>query len=115
MDPELVIELLLDREKLMSTALNSGVAVPHPREFIVKGSFDQVIIAFPNQPIDFGALDGQLVHTLFFLFSSQDKRHLHLLSKVAHFSRSSQALDLFKSQPDKETVLAFIKELEGKL
>ena len=114
-DAELVAELLLDREKLASTALNSGVAVPHPREFIFKGNVDRVVMAFPSQPVDFDSLDGEFVHTLFFLFSSQDKRHLHLLAKIAHLSSSRDSLKLLRSKPNKEEVLAFIKAWEGKL
>ncbi|MBX9923899.1 MAG: PTS sugar transporter subunit IIA [Rhabdochlamydiaceae bacterium] len=115
LDVELVTELLLDRERLMSTALNCGVAVPHPREFIFKGSEDRVIMAFPSDPVDFQALDKQPIHTLFFLFSSHDKRHLHLLAKIAHLSGSLESLDFLKSRPSKEAALAFIKNWEGKI
>jgi PTS system nitrogen regulatory IIA component len=115
LDSEVLTELLLDRESLMSTALNQGIAVPHPREFILKGPFDQVVVAFPKKPVDFGALDGEPVHVLFFLFSSQDKRHLHLLSKIAHLAHSSEALSFFKTHPNKESVLSFIKEWEAKI
>jgi PTS system nitrogen regulatory IIA component len=115
LDGELVTELLLDRERLMSTALNCGVAVPHPREFILKGSEDRVIMVFPKEPVDFEALDRQPVHTLFFLFSSQDKRHLHLLAKIAHLSGSLESLDFLKSRPNKEAALAFIKSWEGRI
>lgn len=112
LDADLVTELLLDREKLMSTALNHGIAVPHPREFILKGQADCIIVVFPEKPIDFGALDGQPVHTLFFLFSSQDKRHLHLLAKIAHLSSDQAALKLLQEMPNKEALLSFVKEWE---
>ncbi len=115
LDVELVVDLLLDRERLMSTSLNCGVAVPHPREFIFKGPIDRVVMVFPKKPVDFEAMDGEPVHTLFFLFSSQDKRHLHLLAKIAHLSSSSECLDFFKTRPSKESALAFIKAWEGKV
>lgn len=115
LDVDLVVELLMDRERLMSTSLNCGVAVPHPREFIFKGPTDRIIMVFPKEPVDFEALDGQKVHTLFFLFSSQDKRHLHLLSKIAHLSSSEEFLEFCKTRPVKESALAFIKAWEGKL
>ncbi len=115
LDAELVVELLLDRERLMSTSLNCGVAVPHPREFLFKGPVDRVVMVFPIQPVDFEAFDKTPVHTLFFLFSSQDKRHLHLLAKIAHLSGSSDALEFFRSQPSKEAVLAYVKAWEGKV
>ena len=115
LDADLVSELLLDRERLASTALNHGIAVPHPREFILKGPSDKVIVVFPEKAIDFDALDGLPVHTLFFLFSTQDKRHLHLLSKIAHLSSHPEALKLLQSKPDKETLLAFVKSWESEI
>jgi nitrogen PTS system EIIA component len=116
LDPDVAVELLLDREALMSTALNSGIAVPHPRDIILElpGS-DAIITVFPTQPIDFGALDGLPVHTLFFLFSSSDKTHLHLLSKLAHLGSHPSALSFLASQPTQETLLAYIKEWETKI
>jgi PTS system nitrogen regulatory IIA component len=113
LDPDVAVELLLDREALMSTALNSGIAVPHPRDIILEipGS-DAVITVFPEKPLDFEALDGQPVHTLFFLFSSSDKTHLHLLSKLAHFVSQPQNLKFLASKPSLETLLSYIKEWE---
>jgi nitrogen PTS system EIIA component len=115
LDVEVVVELLLDRERLMSTSLSCGVAVPHPREFIFKGPVDRVIMASLSEPVDFESFDNKPVHTLFFLFSSQDKRHLHLLSKIAHLSSSAESLEFLKTQPEKEAVLAYIKSWEGKV
>lgn len=114
-DAEVISELLLDREHLMSTALNCGVAVPHTRDFLLEQPFDFIAVVFPNSPIDWGALDGQLVHTLFFLFSSSDKRHLHLLAKLAHLSNREDAMTFFKQKPEKDKVLDFVKEWETNL
>ena len=113
LDPDFVTELLLDRENLSSTALNHGVAVPHPRELVVKGPIDRIIVAFPKTPIDFDAMDGEPVHTFFFLFSSQDKRHLHLLAKIAYLSSQPDALELLRLKPSKEEFLTFLKAWEG--
>lgn len=116
LDPDVCTELLLDREALMPTALNSGLAVPHPRDIVLEipGS-DTIVTVFPEKPIDYGALDGQPVHTLFFLFSASDKTHLHLLSKLAHLGSQPQALEFLASKPNQETLLAYIKDWEAKV
>ncbi len=114
-DVDILTELLLDREKLMPTALNHGVAVPHTREFVFKGPFDVVIVVFPEKPIEYGALDGKPIHTLFFLFASGDKHHLHLLAKIAHLSSNEKMLQLLKSSPDKQTLLAHMQDWEASL
>jgi len=115
LDPAVVSELLLDREKLMPTALNNGIAVPHTRDFLLKGPTDVVAAVFPKKPVDWGALDEHPVHTLFFLFASDDKRHLHLLAKLAHLSSNEEALELLKSRPSKKELLDYIKDWESKV
>lgn len=112
LDADVFSELLLDREDLMPTALNNGIAVPHTRDFLLQGPFDVVVVVFPEKPIDYGALDGKPVHTLFFLLSTNDKRHLHLLAKIAHLSSQEAALDLLRCKPNKEVLLDFIKDWE---
>jgi PTS system nitrogen regulatory IIA component len=116
LDADVCAELLLDREALMPTALNSGLAVPHPRDIVLEipGS-DSIVTVFPEKPIDYGALDEQPVHTLFFLFSASDKTHLHLLSKLAHLGSQPQALEFLASKPNQETLLAYIKDWEAKV
>lgn len=115
LDSNVLTELLLDREKLMPTALNNGIAVPHTREFLIKRPFDVTVVVYPESPIDWGALDGQPVHTLFFLFACDDKRHLHLLAKIAHFSSDQENLDFLKTKPSKEKLLDYIKDWESSL
>ncbi len=115
LDPSVITELLLDREKLMPTALNHGVAVPHTRDFLLKGPTDVVVVVFPEKPIEWGALDEHPVHTIFFLFACNDKRHLHLLAKLAHLSSHEKALKLFSMRPNKTELLSYIKEWELKV
>jgi len=111
-DASVITDLLLDREKLMPTALNQGIAVPHTRDFLMKGS-DIVVICFPKKPIDWGALDGEPIHTAFFLFASDDKRHLNLLAKLAHLSSNDKMLTYLRSKPPKPQLLSHIKSWES--
>jgi PTS system nitrogen regulatory IIA component len=113
LDAEVITELLLDREKLMPTALSNGVGVPHTRDFLLQESFDVVVVVFPKEPIEYGALDGQPVHTLFFLFACDDKRHLHLLAKLAHLSSRPENLSYLRTHPSKQELLDMIKNWEA--
>lgn len=114
-DAEGIVSLLLDRERMQSTALNNGIAVPHTRDFLLNRNYDVVVIAYPTTPIPFDAFDGQPVHTLFFLFASDDKRHLHLLAKIAHLASQPEAMSLLHSRPSKEDLLEFIKNWEASI
>ena len=115
LDAEVITDLLLDREKLMSTALSNGVAVPHTRDFLLEESFDVVAVVFPENPIEFGALDGKPVDVMFFLFACDDKRHLHLLAKLAHLSSKEINLNFLHTKPSKPELLEYIKEWESNL
>jgi nitrogen PTS system EIIA component len=115
LDAQGLTELLMERENLMPTSLNHGIGVPHTRDFLLPKSHDVVIVVFPKNPIDYGAIDGQKVHTLFFLFACDDKRHLHLLAKLAHLTKNEQALSFFQTKPSQNEVLQYIKSWEAKL
>ncbi len=114
-DAEVMTDLLLDRENLMPTALNNGIAVPHTRDSLLNAHHDVVVVVFLDEPLEYGALDGQPVHTLFFLFACEDKRHLHLLAKIAHLSSQPRVREFFQTQPSKQQLLSFIKEWESQI
>jgi len=115
LDAEVLTELLLERESLMSTGLGLGIAVPHIRDCLIEEAFDLVTVVFPEKPIEYGALDGQPVHTLFFLFACDDKRHLHLLAKIAHLCRKAEHLQFLRAHPAKRELLEFVKQWESHL
>jgi PTS system nitrogen regulatory IIA component len=114
-DADVYTDLLVEREKLQPTALNRGIGIPHTRDTLLNNHFDVVTVVFPKEPIPYGALDGEPVHTLFFLFACDDKRHLHLLAKIAHLSSQPDAVKFLHSKPSKEALLEFIKEWESKI
>lgn len=114
-DADVMTDLLLDRENLMPTALNNGIAIPHTRDSLLPGHQDAVITVFLDKPLEYGALDGQPVHTLFFLFACEDKRHLHLLAKIAHLSSQTHIREFLQTQPSKENLLAYVKKWESQI
>ncbi len=112
LDAEMVTELLMERENLMPTYLNNGVAAPHTREFLLDGLFDAVVVVYPSKPIEWGGLDRSLVHTLFFIFACDDKRHLNLLAKIANFINSKECMEFITNRPNKSKLLNFVKQWE---
>lgn len=115
LDAEVLFELFMDRESLVSTGVGNGLAIPHARDFLMSGHRDAVAVVFLNNPIPYGALDGQPVHTLFFLLASDDKRHLALLSKIAHLASNPAMLKALSKKPQKPELLELVKEWETKL
>lgn len=115
LDADVVAELLIDRENLEPTSLNNGIGLPHARDFLLNTPQDLVLVVFPEKPIAYGSLDGKPVHTLFFLFACDDKRHLHLLAKIAHLCNHDDTHQFLKMRPQKQSLLEFIKNWESKL
>ena len=115
LDADVISDLLMERENLQPTSLNNGIAIPHTRDFLLNAHFDMIAVVFPKHPIEYGALDNKPVHTLFFLFASDDKRHLHLLAKTAHLSSQPETMQLHQSKPSKDKLLEYIKTWESSI
>ena len=114
-NPDIVSEMLIEREKMMSTALGDGIAVPHTRDFLLHDFTDAAVIVYLDNPVDWGAIDGSLTNTLIFLFACDDKRHLNLLAKVAHLTTRSETKHLLAKRPNKESLLETILSFEKSL
>jgi PTS system nitrogen regulatory IIA component len=98
-DRQFLLQLLLARESLASTGLGGGIAVPHVRNPIVM-HIDQPVmtLCFLEKPIEFGALDGEPVHTLFTIISPTTRAHLNLLAKLAFALRQPTFADAVASR-----------------
>jgi len=84
MDREFLLRVLLARETMASTGIGDGIAIPHVRNPIVLSVNQPAIsLCFLKTPVDFGAIDGKPVHTLFTLVSPTVRIHLYLLSRLA--------------------------------
>lgn len=115
LDPDVLTELFLDREHMMPTTLGHGIGVPHTRDFLLNTHYDVIEVVYPQEPIEYGALDGEPVHTLFFLFACEDKHHLNLLAKLAHLNAHEKTRAFFRTKPSKERLLEFVKHWETSL
>ncbi|MBS0622681.1 MAG: PTS sugar transporter subunit IIA [Verrucomicrobia bacterium] len=112
LDAAVLSDLLLDRERLMSTGMGGGIAIPHTRDFLLRQHFDIVTVVYPEEPIEFGAIDAKPVHTLFFLFACADTHHLELLAKLAHFANSEPNRRLLEERPTKQALLSHVRGWE---
>ena len=82
------VKAVIKRDNRGSTGFGNGVAVPHLKQASVK----KVIVAIANvsDGIDFNALDGNPVHSIFLLLSPEDQPELHLEAMEAVFGSLSQ-------------------------
>ena len=113
LDPEFLLQTLLAREALGSTALGNGIAIPHVRNPIVGQAGESAIsLCFLRHPIDFDAVDGKPVTILFTLVTPNVKAHLNLLAKLA-FLLHDQGIQERLHRPGSEAeIMAAIRALE---
>jgi nitrogen PTS system EIIA component len=109
-------QFLLERERLTSTGIGKGVAIPHPRDPLSDALKGPVIsTCFLEKPIDFGAVDDRPVFVMFILLSQSIKIHLHLLSRFSFCVRDNSFVEFLKTSPDKASFFAKIADFEKQL
>lgn len=112
-DREFVYQALLARERLQSTGLGGGVAVPHVRNpLVLDVETPSVTLCFLDQPIEFGALDGQPVQTLFTVVSPSVRAHLYLLSRLSFCLQDPKFKAVLKQQAIREDILKEVVRIE---
>jgi mannitol/fructose-specific phosphotransferase system IIA component (Ntr-type) len=114
-DKEL-FEKLLQREKLGSTAIGDGIAIPHCKLKEVKSPL--LALAVSKKGVHFEALDGKPTHVFFLVVSSPDNpgQSLQILAAVAYLVRKASSLQkriLGAKNPAK--ILEIVREEEEKI
>jgi PTS system nitrogen regulatory IIA component len=83
-EKETLVQVLLAREATGSTGIGDGIAIPHVRQPIVMGgSAASISLCFLEHPVDFCAIDGSPIHTLFLMISTTVRGHLQTLAKLS--------------------------------
>lgn len=113
--PELAakaLEGVLERERIMSTAVGKGIAIPHAKLKGMKGHY--AVFARLREPINFGAVDGKPVHIVFLLVGSQKNAgvHIKLLSKISRLLNHDNFRSQLLKAPDAEQLIHLFKEEE---
>ncbi len=112
LDQRQFFEELLVRERILSTAVGDGVAIPHSRKPMISDSEAQrLAICFLKEPLDMNAPDGMKVQVLFVPLTALSSFHLELLSRIALLVRNAEFKKLLWTQPDEDTLCAAIKKI----
>ena len=92
---------LVEREKILSTAVGNGIAIPHPRKPLIKNDEDQrIIVCYPKKPLSMGEPDERKVGTMFILLSKSNQVHILALSAIAKLIHDKAFRDLLETRPD---------------
>ena len=105
-----VFDTILQRERLGSTGVGKGIAIPHGKF----PDFDRIsgVFARLHAPIDFEALDDQPVDIVFLLLApeSAGADHLKALSRIARVLRDPVRISNLRATSDPEALFAFLTQ-----
>ena len=109
-DHRVIFETLLKREKLGSTGIGQGIAIPHgkvPSISRVYGLFARLA-----QPVDFDSVDGQPVDLVFVLLAPEHAGadHLKALARISRILRDPGVVAKLRGTDDAEGLYAILTE-----
>lgn len=109
-----LIESLMAREALGSTAIGQGIAIPHAKSDCVQ----KLVAAFglSKKGVDFDSLDGELAYIFFLLVAPQDSAgpHLKALARISRLLKDKYFRDTLRSCEDDKAVIKIIAQEDEK-
>lgn len=109
-DPKIMVDVLMEREKLGSTGIGDGIAIPHGK---LKG-LDTLLLSFgrSREGIDFESIDGKPVHLFFLLMAPESStgQHLKALAKISRMLKDEHFRSELMSAPSAEDLFKAIAE-----
>ena len=111
-DLEKVRSAVLEREKIMSTGVGKGFAIPHGKTSAVS----EILAAFgkTTRPIEYQSLDSQPVHLVFLLVGKDNlvSTHIKLLSRISRMMNKDEFRKSLIDASSKEEILELFKAEE---
>ena len=114
LDAARLLEVLLERERLQSTGIGDGVAIPHGK---LPGLEDLVAsFARSRVGVDFDSIDGQKTHLFFLLVVPEHAggKHLKALARISRFFRDASFRKALEEAETREDVFRAIEEEDAK-
>ncbi len=109
-----LIEALMARESLGSTAIGQGIAIPHAKS----DSVTKLVAAFglSKKGVDFDSLDGEPVNIFFLLLAPQDSAgpHLKALARISRLLKDKYFRDNLRMCIDDKSVIKTITQEDEK-
>jgi PTS system nitrogen regulatory IIA component len=109
-----LIEALMVREALGSTAIGQGMAIPHAKS----DSVNKLVAAFglSKKGVDFDSLDGESAYIFFLLLAPQDSAgpHLKALARISRLLKDKYFRDTLRSCIDEKSIVKIITEEDAK-
>ena len=112
LDERVVFDALLERERLGTTGVGKGVALPHTR----LAGLDKIFCAFiKSEPVSFDAVDGKPVDLIFLLLAPEESGadHLKALAKLSRILRDEVAAEGLRQAKSTDDIFALIEKYDA--
>lgn len=105
-----IFDVLLERERLGTTGVGNGIAIPHGKLPEMKTLFG--LFARLEEPVDFDSIDEQPVDLIFLLLAPEGAGadHLKALARVSRLLRNQQTCEKLRAAKDPEVLYALLTE-----
>ncbi len=112
-DSDIIFEKLYEREKLGTTGLGKGIAIPHAR--IPNIMKPKIVVIKLEEPLSFESIDGNDVDIVFALVVPEDENNLHvdLLSKIAELLEDKNFLLEIRNSDSRDEIEKLIKKFDS--
>ena len=107
----LIIDKLNERERLGSTSVGNGIAIPHTKIDGINET--QVIFLKLKDGVDFSASDGKKIDLVFSIIAPENSEsdHLLILSSISNFIRKKQKIDRLRGSSNMEEILFLFSKI----
>jgi PTS system nitrogen regulatory IIA component len=114
LDERRLLEVLNEREKLQSTGIGDGVAVPHCK----LPDLSHLVTSFARsrEGVDFGSIDGQPSHLFFLLVAPEysEGQHLRALARISRFLHDARFRERLWEAETREEICRAVEEEDAK-
>ena len=107
----LIVDKLNERERLGSTSVGNGIAIPHTKVNGIKET--QVIFLKLKNGVDFSASDGKKIDLIFSIIAPENSEsdHLLILSSISNFIRKKQKVDRLRGSTNIDEILFLFSKI----
>jgi PTS system nitrogen regulatory IIA component len=112
-DEVALLEAVQGREALCTTALEGGIAIPHPHRPLPYALADSIlVVARAGRGLVFGARDGELTDLLFLTASQDDHHHLHLLARLCRMLHDEDWVEELRMAETAKEIMTLMTQRE---
>lgn len=113
---EELLQMIMARESLGSTGIGHGFAIPHVRNPIVLHINNPLVsLCLLENKIDFDAIDGKPVHSLFIIISPTIRAHLKLISRLSAALNFDNFRNSILNRATREEIMNALRNFENTL